>query len=176
KVTRYHKGDTVFFTSGNSEWSLMDKGAFCNYDKNPAHGETYGHLYNWYAASDAKGICPDGWHVPTDTEWQKLIDNLGGDATAGGKLKATGTIELGTGLWYKPNEKATNESGFTALPGGYRNAIGSFAQLSYNARFWSSSDTLTNGWYRDLSYKYADVERNPGNKADGYSIRCIKDE
>ncbi|TSA29402.1 MAG: hypothetical protein D4R67_02035 [Bacteroidetes bacterium] len=176
KVTRYRKGETVYFVSGDSEWSTMEKGAYCNYDKNPTHGETYGHLYNWYAASGLEGICPEGWHVPTDTEWQELIDFLGGDATAGGKLKATGTLEDGNGLWSKPNDKATNESGFSAIPGGYRNTNGSFSQLSYNARFWSSSENLTNAWYRDLSYKYGDVERNSGTKTDGYSIRCIKDK
>ncbi len=176
KVTHYSKGETIFFVSGDTEWEQMNKGAYCNYAKNPANGETYGHLYNWHAASDAKGICPDGWHVPTDSEWQDLLSFAGGDDVAGGKLKATGTLGQGNGLWQDPNAEATNEHGFTALPGGYRLASGSFLQLSSNARFWTSSQFNSLGWYRELSYKYGNAFRSSSDERDGYSIRCIKDK
>ena len=175
KAVRYNKGDSIPNVQDGLDWGNLKKGAYCNYDKDPAYAETYGRLYNWFAVSDIRNICPDGWHVPSDAEWQTLIDYLGGDVVAGGKLKATGTLEQGTGLWQEPNADATNGSGFSALPAGFRNYNGSFSLLSYNALFWSSTIDQAFAWNRELTYKYANVDRYSRNQANGYSIRCIKD-
>jgi len=176
KVTRFNKGDSVPEVTDDIEWGALKKGARCSYDKNPFNAETYGLLYNWYVVGDTRNICPVGWHVPSDSEWQSMIDFLGGALIAGGKLKATGTLEMGTGLWNSPNTVATNESGFTALPGGSRGVSGGFSNLSSNAYFWSSTPDQTHVWDRELSFKYGNVERYSVSKENGYSIRCIKDK
>ena len=98
-----------------------------------------------------QGICPAGWHLPTDAEWTILTTFLGGESIAGGKMKTTGTIEAGTGLWYAPNTGATNESGFSALPGGCRYDDGGFYYWVTTQYFWSSTEYDTSSaWYRDL--------------------------
>jgi len=176
KVTRFNKGDSIPEVTDDNEWSTLKKGAYCNYDKDPANATTYGRLYNWYVVGDTRNVCPSGWHVPTDTEWQILIDHLGGAIIAGGKLKATGTLETGSGLWHSPNTGATNESGFSAVPGGFRNLNGSFTNISSNACYWSSTADQTKAWEREMSYKYGNVDRYAENKENGYSIRCLKDQ
>src|SRR5690606_12297955 len=111
------------------------------------------YLYDWETACD---VCPDGWHLPTDAEWTELTDYLG--ENAGGKLKATGTIEAGTGLWYDPNTGATNETGFTALPGGNRYSNGSFYDFGYFGYWWSATeDNATYAWYRFVGISDSDV-------------------
>ena len=175
KAVRYDKGDSIPNVPDALEWGDLKKGAYCNYDKNPVSAQTYGRLYNWFAVNSNLNLCPDGWHVPKDTEWQTLIDYLGGEGVAGGKLKATGTLGQGTGLWMDPNAGATNESGFSALPGGLRDDLGNFSLLAENACFWSSTADLANAWNRELSFKYVTVERYSRSQNNGYSVRCIKD-
>jgi uncharacterized protein (TIGR02145 family) len=176
KVTHYRNGDTIPNITDNSEWSRLSTGAFCSYDNNADNAVTYGRMYNWYAVSDSRNIAPEGWHVPTDAEWETLVNHLDGSSVAGGKMKATGTIEEGTGLWYSPNEGATNSSGFSALPGGYRDdANGSFGSLGEYAYFWSSTDYGGgNAWGRPLSYMYIDTHGNDYGKRGGISVRCVK--
>ena len=176
KAVRYNKGDSIPDVSDDDQWSNLKKGARCNYDKDPLQVGTYGRLYNFFAASDTRNICPVGWHVPTDTEWQTLIDYLGGAAVAGGKLKTTGTLEQGTGLWRQPNLGATNESGFSAIPGGIRGFNAGFSLLSESATFWTSTEQLTLASSREISYKYENAEPHSTNKTEGYSVRCIKDK
>jgi uncharacterized protein (TIGR02145 family) len=158
--------------------SIIEK--YC-YNNDPANCATYGGLYQWnemmqYSlVEDLQGICPDGWHLPTDAEWTILTDFLGGELEAGGKMKATGTFEAGTGLWYAPNTGATNESGFTALPGGYR-GTGNFYDMGFFADFWSSTESNTGAaWLRFLYYLYAGVDANGGYKYLGFSSRCLQD-
>lgn len=143
---------------------------------------TYGVLYNWTAAmngaesSDAnpsgvQGICPDGWHLPSDAEWTQLTDYLGGEDVAGGKLK-----EAGTTHWADPNAGANNESGFTALPGGLRYSNGGFYNIGGDGSWWSSTEGNTsNAWYRDLGYSNSDVNRDYDGKSVGFSVRCLRD-
>ena len=160
--------------------SIIEK--YC-YNNDPANCATYGGLYQWnemmqyyHPAGDLQGICPDGWHLPTDAEWTILTDFLGGELEAGGKMKATGTFEAGTGLWYAPNTGATNESGFTALPGGYRSGTGNFYDMGFFADFWSSTESNTDAaWLRFLYYLYAGVDANDGYKYLGFSSRCLQD-
>jgi uncharacterized protein (TIGR02145 family) len=122
-----------------------------------------------------KQLAPQGWHVPSDAEWTTLTTFLG-ESVAGGKMKSTGTIQAGTGLWESPNTVATNESGFTGLPGGYRNGYGTFANVGYDGLWWSSSEYDTaNAWYRTLGSNYGNALRNASLKGLGFSVRCLRD-
>ena len=131
---------------------------------------TYGVLYNWTAAQSA---CPSGWHLPSDAEWTTFTNDLGGASVAGGKLK-----EAGTAHWNSPNIGATNESGFTALPGGYRTANGVFGTIGIGGRWWSSPQSDGNdAWCRTLASNSSRcrVDRNDYNKERGFSVRCVRD-
>ncbi len=148
-----------------------------------ANCDIYGGLYEgpeamqYVTTEGAQGICPPGWHIPTVGEWNTLSDYLGGSSVAGGKMKSTGTIEAGTGLWHDPNIGATNESGFSGLPGGYRGSYsGSFNYLGYNGDFWSTSQGSTiRAWYRSLYHYYAYVSWGYDDKDYGFSVRCLQD-
>jgi uncharacterized protein (TIGR02145 family) len=148
----------------------------------PANCKIYGGLYQWdemmqyVITQGAKGVCPTGWHIPTDSEWTKLISYLGGETTAGGKMKYKGTIEAGTGLWSAPNAGSTNISGFTVLPAGGRDYSGSYDPLGFFAYFWASTvgGTTETPWSRNLNYNYENVSRMSPSKSYGLSVRCIK--
>lgn len=171
KVTHYRNGDPIPNVTDNGAWAGLSTGAYCEYDNDINNVAVYGRLYNWYAVDDGRNIAPEGWHVPTDAEWQTLVDYLGGDAVAGGKLKETGTTH-----WNDPNTGATNESGFTALPGGTRYRSGSFLDMGRYAYFWSSTEIYSlNAWYRSLYYNYSQVYRYGMVKHYGFSVRCVKD-
>ena len=180
KVSKYNDGSTIPLdnsggTAGNGSgqtWRARTAGARTVYGHDNNNLSTYGYLYNWYVVSDVRKICPSGWHVPSDAEWTVLTDYLGGAAVAGGKLKSVGTIS-----WNSPNLEATNESGFSALPGGYRGGQGDFYNLRFYGYFWSTSkgDTALT-WNRRIVYDGKDVIRNYGYfEKDGQSIRCLKD-
>ena len=146
-------------------------GAYCNYENDNVNVATYGRLYNWYAVDDSRGLAPVGWHVPTDDEWQTLIEYLGGSSVAGGKMKETGTTH-----WNGPNTGATNESDFTALPGGYRDWTGVFYNKGYWAYFWSSTYISSDdAWIRNLSYFDSEAHRYYKFKRCGFSVRCVRD-
>jgi len=137
------------------------------YGNNPGNGNIYGRLYDWYAVNDPRGLCPEGWHVPSDAEWTQLTNYLG--YNAGGKLKATY-------LWAIPNVGATNESGFTALPGGYRHLYGDFLYIGYYGYWWSASEDFTSSaWGRYMFYYNSDVSRLGYYKELGFSVRCLRD-
>ena len=138
---------------------------------------TYGKMYNFFAVADSRGLCPAGWHVPGDDEWAILENFLGGSAVAGGKMKSTGTIEASTGLWYSPNQDATNSSGFTAFPGGYRLYDGTFGNFGHFGLWWSSSEaSSTLAWGRTLMNTNAISGRNDSHlKTFGFSVRCLRD-
>jgi uncharacterized protein (TIGR02145 family) len=147
------------------------------YDDLESNCDIYGGLYQWdevmqYVSTEGtQGICPDGWHIPTDAEWTILTNYLGGENVAGGKMK-----EAGLTHWASPNTGATNESGFTALPGGTRQENGIFGFLTYQAYFWSSSQNDdTYAWYRQLICLYEHVSRSDITKARGFSARCVQD-
>lgn len=177
KVTHYRSGQAIPNVTDTLEWVNLSSSAYCNYDNDVNNVTTYGRLYNWYALDDNRNIAPAGWHVPTDAEWQILVDYLGGDAVAGGKMKATGTVQSGDGLWYGPNEGATNESGFSALPGGYRSSNdGNCYELVGGAYFWSATEGGSDyAWRRGLAYYYSGVHRNYPDKRRGFSVRCVRD-
>ncbi len=137
KVTHYRNGEPLPNVTDNIEWRNLDTGAYCNYNNDVAYVATYGRLYNWFAVNDSRNIAPAGWHVPSDAEWQTLDDYLGSDTNdAGCKLKETGTSH-----WRSPNEGATNESRFSALPGGARKSLfGTFDYIGIYAFFWTSTE------------------------------------
>ncbi len=170
KVTHYRNGDAIPTGHSNSDWSNLSTGAYAVYDENEQNADTYGYLYNWYAVDDSRNIAPEGWHVPTDDEWQTLVDYLGGSSIAGGKMKETGTEH-----WNSPNTGATNESGFTALPGGYRRNYGNYSHMGNYCCFWSSAEYSSSyAWYRRLTYYGSDVDRGNYDKQSGFSVRVVR--
>lgn len=173
RVTRYNDGTPINNITNIDEWKDTARlaknrsGARCYFNNDSAtHAATYGELYNWYAVNhkgaDGKAnLAPKGWHVPDTTDWNTLIGTLNGnpnftggnDPNVGGKLKETGTKEAGTGHWHGPNTGATNNSGFKALPAGYRNNDGNFTNLGNYGYFWSSTgDGSNNAYYQVLGY------------------------
>jgi len=136
----------------------------------------YGLLYNWQAVTDSRGLCPVGWRVPTDEDWAKLVENLGGEDVAGGKLKSTRTEPTGHPRWSSPNTGATDNYGFSALPAGYRTSIGEFMWVGYGTYFWSSSQfDATFAVVRYIDYESASFEEYYKNKKSGYPVRCVKE-
>lgn len=180
KVTHYSDGTIIPLVEGNFAWEALTDKAYCYYDNSTSNRDAYGALYTWATAvngvgssnkkpSVVQGVCPTGWHLPSDAEWTELTDFLGEYSVAGGKLK-----EIGTAHWKSPNVGATNSSGFSALPGGFRSYYGSFNGLGSGTCFWSSN---INAWSRSLSYYHSEVKlyyyypyKNPG-----LSVRCIRD-
>ena len=170
KVTKYNDGIAIPNVTDNTAWRELTTGALCDYDNTPSNSETYGKLYNWHAVNTGK-LCPTGWHVPSDAEWTELTDYLGGTSDAGGKLKETGTTH-----WNSPNTGATNETGFTALPGGDRDDDGAFNFIGYGGLWWSATeDDADNAWYRYVVYDVSGVGRSYVSKELGFSVRCLRD-
>lgn len=169
KVTKYRNGDAIPNVIDDSQWDDLTTGAYCYYDNSSSNGTTYGGLYNWYAVNDSRKIAPTGWHVSTLTEWMTLITYLGGESVAGGKIKETGTIH-----WQSPNIGATNESGFTALPGGFR--WDEFYSIGSTGYWWSSTEsTLSNAWGLVVYNDYSEINHWENGYWCGYSVRCLRD-
>lgn len=180
-VSKYRNGDLIPQVTDNIQWNNLTTGAWCYYNNDPSNGDTYGKLYNWYAVNDPRGLAPQGWHIPTSDEYFNLAYYcLGGIPIAGGKMKSPGTIQSGTGLWESPNSGATNETGFTGLPGGFRDGDfypNTFTRIGKNACFWTSSGNGTLQAYSwALNWQSTDGFLVSGALKDtGYSVRCIKD-
>jgi len=171
RVSRYSNGDVIPNIIENKVWFDLNCGAWCNYDNNSDFDSEYGKLYNWFTIDDKRGLAPKGWHVPSIEEWNMLIDNLGGKEIAGGKLK-----EFGTEHWEVSNEEATNESGFSALPGGYRGIFSTFDGKSHYGSWWSSiDDRSSKAWSSYLSYQNKSISISCDYKQIGLTVRCIKD-
>ena len=139
---------------------------------NESNVGTYGRLYTWYAITDSRKICPTGWHVPIDEEFATLTTYLQGDTIAGKKLK-----EYGTTHWANPNTGATNQSGFTALPGGYRGYEGGYYFVGYTGYWWSATESetdVTSAWFRGLYYNAVYDHDLSNSKKVGFSVRCLK--
>ena len=172
KVTHYRDGTPIRNVSGNDEWPHATNGAYCLVEDNStAYKDAYGLLYNFYAVDNDRRLCPEGWHVPSEAECMTLIDYLGGRTVAGGKIK-----DNTANLWKTKNTYATNESGFSGLPAGGRGRLGSAGDVGYYATWWSStsSDSLY-AWHWGLYPDKAGIRSNPGHKASGFSVRCVKD-
>lgn len=170
-VSTYRNGDPIPQVSDASEWLNLTTGAWCYYAIHTPYGAVYGKLYNWFAVNDPRGLAPEGWHIPSDSEWTALTTCLGGETLAGGKMKSKGTD-----YWKSPNLNATNSSGFSALPGGGFDGVGNFFDLGFKSYWWSSTEFETYYvWLRVLSYDHGIVDRYNYNKEVGLSVRCIKD-
>jgi uncharacterized protein (TIGR02145 family) len=171
KTTHYNDGTPIQLVSDGATWSGLIAGARVYYNNDSStYAPDYGALYNWYAVETGK-LCPTGWHVPTDAEWTVLTDYLGGASVTGGKLKEVGTVH-----WESPNFGATDEVGFTALPGGLRSGSGLFDALRYLGYWWSATPNYSDhSWYRSLYYYDAYVGRSYDFKRFGFSVRCLRD-
>ena len=167
----YRNGDVIPQVTDATTWAALTTGAWCYYNNDPANGAIYGKLYNWYAVNDPRGLAPQGWHIPTDAEWTTLSTLLGGESVAGGKMKTTGTTR-----WTTPNTNATNESGFSGLPGGNRSNSGAFTNVG-NYGYWQSSTESgsTAARYRYLGYLNGNLDRFSFFKTAGFSVRCLRD-
>ena len=172
-VTQFANGDKIPEAATAEEWQKageLGEPAWCIYESDPENGEIYGKLYNWYAVTDPRGLAPKGWHVPDNEEWAALTFYLGGEEVAGSKLKETGIDH-----WRAPNSAATNEFGFTALPGGYRTHLGTFKVLGDYAGWWSSTEySTTLASSRDINHGYNVIGRYIDSKPAGFSVRCLK--
>jgi uncharacterized protein (TIGR02145 family) len=175
-VTTYRDETPIPNEPINATWAGLTTGAWCYYDNSSANGKVYGKLYNWYAVNDPRGLAPKGWHVPSDVEWTTLSDCLGGQDVAGGKMKETGTNH-----WAAPNTDATNSSGFTGLPGGFRVSLGPFYIIDSGGKWWSSTeDNIFEpggiaAWDRNLDYNAGYIGSANELKKNGYSVRCVRD-
>jgi uncharacterized protein (TIGR02145 family) len=169
-VSHYRNGDEIPQVTDPTAWANLSTGAWCYYNNDPANGAIYGKLYNWYAVNDPRGLAPQGWHVYSYDEWITLTTCLGGHGVAGGKLKA-----LGTSLWQTPNTGATNESGFTALPGGLRKIDGTFEGVNTISYWWNSLEyNVTNAVHQRLYYDSSFAGSSDMKKTGGFSVRCVK--
>jgi len=173
KTTKYRNGDLIPNVSSNRDWAILTTGAYCDYNNDSSNSDKYGRLYNWFAANDSRNLAPEGWHVATDAEWTILTDLLGGESVAGGKLK-----EVGTAHWGSPNNGATNEVEFTALPGGYRANFEAYIGLYSIGSWWTSTaSSASEGWARGIFNEAVNVDRGGYyEKKMGFSVRCVKDE
>ena len=177
-------GTVINGTSDQTNNSIIEK--YC-YNDDTLICNKYGGLYQWAEALQYKdncsdtsliqpttpvqGICPVGWHIPSDVDWDLLVNILGGDQVAGGKMK-----ESGSNHWISPNTGASNTSGFTAFAGGYRASNGTFTGLKNYAMLWSSTQqTNTYSWNRNLDYSFSNIYRYSNAKTCGFSVRCVKD-
>ncbi|OYU82893.1 MAG: hypothetical protein CFE24_13745 [Flavobacterium sp. BFFFF2] len=182
-VTTYRDGTPIPQVTDPTAWANLTTGAWCYVNNDFANGAIYGKLYNWYAVAGIhdndpntpnKTLSPQGWHIPTNAEWTTLFTFLGGESVAGGKMKYTL-------LWQSPNTGATNESGFTGLPGGYRDNDGTFSSFTGYAYIWSSTISSTTApistyaWSIHLGRNYGNTSLTQFSQAGGYSVRCTKD-
>jgi uncharacterized protein (TIGR02145 family) len=171
RTANYRNGDPISTGLDNATWISTTSGSYSIYNNIASYNTVYGKLYNWFAVADPRHLCPTGWHEPTDSDWSLLTDYIGGEDVAGGKMKSL------TG-WNQPNMGATNESGFSGIPGGYRDGLnGLYSQVGANGSFWSSTEfTSLYAWYRFLPFNSVVVVRgNEEVKQLGLSVRCIKD-
>jgi uncharacterized protein (TIGR02145 family) len=170
-VDTFRNGDPIPQVISDEQWleyGEQRKPAWCYYDNKPINGAKYGKLYNWYAVNDPRGLVPNGWHVPSDKEWDELIEYLGGKEEAGERLKAT--------QGWEENGNGTDQVGFSGLPGGYRYILGPFNAIGYDGYWWSSNEFKTyNAWFRSLNCFYGFVYRFHKGKLCGFSVRCLRD-
>lgn len=189
-VDKFRNGDPIPEAKTDAEWKKAGENgqpAWCYYDNDPANGDRYGKLYNWFAVNDPRGLAPEGWKIPSDEDWTRLTDFLGGKSVAGKKMKSTEFWADNDG----ESGNGTNESGFSGLPGGSRTggirSSGAFIFIGNYGDWWCSTEDDTDhawnhlnncsdgAWNRNLSYDSGDVNRNGNFKGIGFSVRCLRD-
>lgn len=181
RTTKFNDNTAIPEIAGNEQWATLTTPGYCWYDNNINYKDPYGALYNWHAVATGK-LAPQGWHVATKEDWEQLINYLGGPTVAGAKLK-----EIGTSHWINPNDDATNEIGFTAVPNGYRddhegpfdmNFDGIFHNIYYRANWWTGTqdvDFPETAWAVDMLWNSNSIGLNNSPKGPGRAIRCVKD-
>ncbi len=172
KATKYNNGTTIPIITDGNTWMNFTTPAYCWFNNDSAtYADTYGAMYKWYVGATGN-LCPVGWHMPTQPEWLVLRTLLGGDTLAGGKLKETGFVH-----WDSLNVGATNETGFTGLPGGMRFVgTGNFQDMGHYGYFWTSNDYSTSFAYcHSLAYDNRKLTGGGLNKGNGFAVRCLKD-
>jgi uncharacterized protein (TIGR02145 family) len=171
RVTKYRNGNPIPIVTGDAAWQALTSGAYCWYNNNQSANAKYGAMYNWYAVNDPRGLCPQGWRVPTNADWTTLINALGGTNLAGGKLKATSP------LWQSPNGDATNSTGFSGLPGGFRWSWGLFEHVGVRGAWWTGTQDsftgLVSSWY--VYSTNGNAFHGEADQWRGLSVRCIRD-
>jgi uncharacterized protein (TIGR02145 family) len=170
RTTRYNNGTAIPYITNKTTWSNLTVGAYSSYEN--AIDNCFGYLYNWYATSNGGGLCPTGYHVPTNDDFITLRDYLGGNSVAGGKMKTKGLV-----WWRTPNANATNSSGFNAYPAGRRLYNGNFNFFGETATFWSQTNGSGINFKKlvQLEYDNDNLDFQEDDPNNGYSIRCIKD-
>jgi uncharacterized protein (TIGR02145 family) len=176
RTTKYNDNTPIPLVADINTWASLVTPGFSWYNNDEASYKlSFGALYNWFAVDSSsnggKNVCPVGWHVPTFAEWTTLTTYLGGDLVAGGKLKETGTT-----IWANPNKSATNETGFSALPGGSRDLAGTYVGIGSYGIWWSrTEEDSTYAWRSYMDCNVGSVVRGGGYKPGGFSVRCLKD-
>jgi uncharacterized protein (TIGR02145 family) len=175
---QYRNGDAIPMGLDNTAWLGTSSGAYCLYNNDLSNALIYGYLYNWHIAVDNRGVCPIGWHVPSDCEWMYLEGSIGMSVQqqeSGGARGIQGGALKSLLFWDVSSEIASNATGLSAIPGGFRANDGSYNNLGFDCKFWTSSNYNIHGaWERGLNVGNA-VARLYGDKRNGYSIRCLKD-
>ena len=183
-VDHYRNGDPIPEVTDPTEWENLKTGAWCYYNNDSAMGNIYGKLYNWYAVNDPRGLAPEGWHVPSDSEWKELEISLGMSRSEAGKMYWRGTgqgskLAGRTDLWNESDLKRNTNfglSGFSALPGGWRYYTGTFNVIGSSGYWWSETESdATYAWFRYMSHDYTHIGRHYGYKEFGFSVRCVRD-
>jgi uncharacterized protein (TIGR02145 family) len=180
-VDRFRNGDLIPHIELDVDWEKAgqnEQPAWCYYDNETENGKKYGKLYNWYAVNDSRGLAPEGWHIPSNVEWNILEDFLGIDI-AGYKMKSyNGWDDWMDDYGEIKNGNGDNSSGFNVLPGGFLRFNGSFNFIRLGACFWSATEYYygRNAWARYLNYNFGSVYMVNNNKALGASVRCLRDD
>lgn len=173
-VSKFKNGEDIPFAATIKEWQKAGESgqpAWCFAENKSENGDKYGILYNWFAVNDPRGLAPEGWHIPADSEWIEMENSIGGRSVAGDKLKNSDGWNTGS--------KGTNDSGFSGLPGGvlrYEERV-EFEQVGYSGYWWSSTGAMeTKAFIRILETENSASRRFFVNQTYGLSVRCVKDK
>lgn len=168
RTKHFSNGKAIAMVKDSTRWAVFNSAAYCVYANDSSNMKTHGLLYNWFAVNDSAKLCPNGWHVPSETDWNTLEETLGGTTVAGGKMKDTT-------LWTN-SFGGTNESGFKGLPSGCRTNKGTYNSFGFYGLWWTSTENYaTYAWYRGINYNSTDLFRHYYYKRYGFSVRCLKD-
>lgn len=178
KTSTYRNGDMINTGLNSSQWQFTTAGAWTYYNNDPSFECPYGKWYNWYAASDPVGLCPVGWHVPNEEEWNILLSTLDPITPAGevGNVSGGPMKSVGTTYWLSPNSFATNSSGFSGLPNGNRTMTGAYYSLGLNSNWWSADQyDSQRAWFISMSNTSIDNGHYHTDKNVGFPVRCFRD-
>ncbi|MGA1330289.1 MAG: fibrobacter succinogenes major paralogous domain-containing protein, partial [Bacteroidia bacterium] len=177
RVDTFRNGDPIKHAQSPEAWAealRREEPAWCFYDNDPDNDWYYGRIYNYYAVMDKRCLCPNGWYIPSDGEWTELEKFLGGPRVAGGSLKST-LMKPADGGWESPNEKAVDDVGFGARPGGLRAKDGTFYNAGLTGMWWTSTVNLSKmSWYREVNFFSGRLYRTFNYREDAFSVRCLK--